>query len=746
MKKRNLTTLLLLLFLLTYFSTTLSAQIVRGVVKVEKSNGKVEPMPYASVYWLEGERVLESDDKGEFSFDRSRSKGAISLVATFVGHTQDTVIINGGELYAELLIKEGSQLEAARLVTSRQANYISKTTAVRTEVITAAGLCKMACCNLAESFENSASVTVGYSDAITGARQIRLLGLSGIYNQMLDENRPVMRGISAPFGLSYVPGQWLESIQIAKGPASVINGPEAISGQINLEHRKPTAEQPLFVNLFLSDVLRSEVNLASSLQLNNRWSTVTLAHFSHDPGNHDGNDDGFRDEPNATQFGLSNRWLYMDESGVQVRFGFKALKDERTGGQLSFDKSVPRSTDSWGTNIKNEGISGYLKVGVPLNEDNSQNIATVIDYSYYTFDSHFGLKEYNATQNSLFLNLIYQNEFDEKSRLSFGGNIFYDDIDEHLKDYYIGSFNSLYPGRKEGLYGLFGEYSFNDDEKFTLVAGVRGDYNSIYGWKVAPRLNIKYSFHDNLIFRALGGRGYRTPNVIADNLGILSTSRKVEGWQGLKAEDAWTVGANLTAYFPLGEEEASISLDYFRSDFVDQVVVDQEFDLGKISIYNLDGRSYTNTYQVDFNLEPIERFTMMATFRYTDAKITLAGQGLVDKPLTSKYKGVLNLQYATRMNIWTFDFTAQLNGPSRVPLFTGFDEYSPVHGIFFAQVTKKFKDVEIYVGGENLTNYRQERAIISADDPYSPEFNASMIWGPLMGRKFYIGLRYTLWK
>lgn len=731
--------------LLILFSGSLFAQTVSGVVKVKKSNGTHEPMPYASVYWLEKQKVLESDDQGRFSFDRQKSP-SVSLVATFVGYTQDTVILAQDQKNVELIIKEGAELDAARVVTKQQGNFISKTAPVKTEVISAAGLCKMACCNLAESFENSASVTVGYSDAITGARQIRLLGLSGIYTQMLDENRPVMRGIASPFGLSYVPGQWLESIQIAKGPSSVINGLEAISGQINLEHRKPTAEQPLFVNLFMSDALRAEANIASSLQLNSKWSTVTLAHFSTDAKDHDGNNDGFRDEPRSVQYNLSNRWLYMAENGMQIRFGFKALSDDRLAGQMGFTRETPRDLNSWGSNIINKGIDGYLKVGVPLNADNSKNIATVADYSYHKFDSYFGLKDYNANQNSVFVNVIYQNTVHENHHYSLGLSLNSDKIEEHLKDFYAGQYSNLPLGREESSVGAYGEYTFTQDEKITLVAGLRTDYNNIHGWLTAPRVNLKYSFTDKLIFRALGGRGFRSANVITDNLGILSTGRKIEKWDDLDIEDAWTYGANLTTFFPFGQEEASISFDYFRSDFNKQVIVDQEYDLSKISVYNLDGRSYTNTYQVDLNLEPIERFTILTTFRYTDAKTTLKGQGLVEKPLTSRYKGVLNLQYATRMNKWTFDFTAQLNGPARIPSFAGMGELSPVYGMLYAQVTRKMRDLEVYIGGENLTNYRQKFAILNVDNPYSQGFNASMIWGPLMGRKFYAGLRFTLWK
>ncbi|MFA6770540.1 MAG: TonB-dependent receptor, partial [Bacteroidales bacterium] len=354
-------------------------------------------------------------------------------------------------------------------------------------------------------------------------------------------------------------------------------------------------------------------------------------------------------------------------------------------------------------------------------------------------------KDYNATQNSFYTNLIYQNEVNENHKYSLGLNARADKVEEHLRDYFRRSFYDLYPGRNEGAVGGYGEYTYTNGEKVSVVTGFRLDYNNIHGWLPAPRINLKYAFDPRLIFRALGGRGFRSSYIVPDNMGILSTGRRIESWGNLDIEDAWTYGANLTGYFPLGFEDASLSFDYFRSDFNRQVVVDQEYDLSKISIYNLDGKSYTNTYQVDFSLEPIERLTMMATFRYTDAKTTLKGQGLVEKPLTSRYKGVFNIQYATRMNIWTFDFTAQLNGPSRIPDFAGGGE-SPVYPMLFAQITKKFRDLDVYVGVENLTNYKQENPIVDAQNPYSENFNASLIWGPLMGTRVHAGLRFTIWK
>ena len=191
-----------------------------------------------------------------------------------------------------------------------------------------------------------------------------------------------------------------------------------------------------------------------------------------------------------------------------------------------------------------------------------------------------------------------------------------------------------------------------------------------------------------------------------------------------------------------------------------------EYEIGKNSIwfYNLDGaRSWTDNFQLDFSMSPAERFTVSLTCRYTDAKIELRGRGLVERPMTSRFKGVLNLQYATRLNKWIFDFTASLNGSCRVydfmmdakdadgNLLYG-NGRTPVYPLLYAQVTRRFKGVDIYIGGENLTNFRQKYVVLGtrgADgfvNPRLQSFDASAVWGPIMGVRVYAGVRFTLWK
>jgi len=667
-------------------------------------------------------------------------------------------------------------------VSQQAGNFLSKGKDLRTEVISAAGLCKMACCNLAESFENSASVTVGYSDAVTGARQIRLLGLSGVYTQMLDETRPVMRGLASPFGLSYVPGQWLESIQIAKGSSSVINGVECLTGQINMEHRKPTDEKPLFINAAVMSDTKMDFNIASSLQMGYKWSTVILGHVSGNIVAHDMDDDDFMDEPKQLQFNLSNRWLYMADNGMQIRFGVRAIQDSRLGGQMLPEngKHVFYSRDSyiwnplekpadlvnpWGSDILNRSLNGYLKVGVPLNEENTQNMALVADYNYQDMDSYFGATKYIAGQHSALANLLYQNEINESHKFTLGLNGVYDRYNEDFRRIVIGQDVTDNGVTDLASAGVFGEYTYHYGETLSVIAGIRGDwFNHVSDGKskfrVSPRLTLKYMPIDEIVIRANGGRGLRYSTPLVDNIGVFSTGKQFEGqYNEHILEDAWTFGGNITYYLPFGASSNTyLSVDYFRTQFTQQMVVDYERYANQISFYALDGnRSFTDNIQLDFSVDPVERFNITATFRYTNAKIELAGKGLVEKPMTSRFKGVLNLQYATNLNKWIFDFTASLNGSCRVYDFMkdfkdedGNLMYkngrTPIYPMLFAQVTRRFKGWDVYVGAENLTNFRQKNAIIGADNPRQPSFDASCIWGPLMGIKAHIGFRFTLWK
>ena len=529
-----------------------------------------------------------------------------------------------------------------------------------------------------------------------------------------------------------------------------------------------------------------DFNIASSLQMGYKWSTVILGHVSGNYSLHDMNGDGLLDDPKMLQFNLSNRWLYMADNGVQVRFGVRALQDKRLGGQILrdadgkevlFDKDnfiLDRSkasgkVNAWGSDILNRSINGYLKVGVPLNESNSQNIALIADYSYQNMDSYFGATKYLAGQHSSFFNLLYQNEINESHKFTLGLNGTYDLYNEDfLRQVWTGGVVAEARNGRTDLAnaGVFGEYTFKSGDKFSSIVGLRGDWFYGQGFKVSPRITLKYMPIDEIVIRANGGRGLRYSTPLVDNIGVFSTGKTFVGaFDKHILEDAWTFGGNLTYYLPFGASSNTyLSIDYFRTQFAQQMVVDYEHQVNAINFYALNGkRSYTDNFQLDFSVDPVERFNITATFRYTNAKIELEGQGLVEKPMTSRFKGVLNLQYATRLSKWIFDFTASLNGSCRVYNFMEDlrgadgellykDGRTPIYPMLYAQVTRRFKGWDVYLGAENLTNFRQEQVLIGQMgndgfvNPRMPSFDASCIWGPLMGIKAHIGFRFTLWK
>lgn len=760
--------------------TFASSQNVIG--KVLDAQGK--PLPGASVYWADTSVGVATDLEGKFTLYRVKDNNA--LVATFLGYTNDTIRVEQKMREVEFRLAEGVVVDAV-VVEGGLGNYIRQDGLLKSENISFAGLCKMACCNLAESFENSASVTVGFSDAISGARQIKMLGLAGTYTQILDENRAIMRGLSAPYGLSYTPGMWLSSIQVSKGISSVTAGHEAITGQINLEHRKPTDEERFFLNLFLDSHLKPEFNISSAMPVtkDKRLSTVILAHGAYGTMNHDGNKDGYRDTPLARTGSVANRWLWQGKNGEQVRWGVKYLYDHRIGGQMGYNTKMHKDSyfdngaswrENWhtkkiyGSEVENQEAGAYFKIGMPVgeavydkenNEELRSNIAIVVDYDFFNESSYFGAdKEYFGRQHMTTANAMYAHYFTPRSSLISGISASSRWVKERLFDWVGGATptNLLTPNRNESEVGAYTEYTFNLKDKLSVVAGIRYDY-AFYFRKhlITPRAHVKWNITPTTILRGSVGLGHRPTDIITDNIGLLATGRavKVEMDSRDRMEKALTAGGSLSQSFStFAPNDLTISVDYFYTRLFNTVIVDQERDASNIYIYEMGGMSRTHTAQIDITWTPIKRFDIFATFRYTDSRYTINHNGapmFVERPLVGRYKALINLQYATNMRKWVFDLTAQLNGPARIPTQTGdmSDSYLSNGGkpypMLFAQVSRRIKKWEIYLGCENIIGFKQKEPIIMADDPYSTAFNSSLVWGPLTGQKVYVGVRFNLY-
>ena len=770
-------------------SVALAQRTITGKV-VDADNNS--PLIGASLYWKNTTAGTTTTTDGSFSI--RRVNGFETLVVDYLGYDIAEIEVGKEENSLDIRLKPSAvDIDEVVVEGQQRGNYAKSGGITRQEQISFAGLCKMACCSLAESFENSASVTVGYSDAISGARQIKMLGLAGTYTQILDENRPIMQGAGAAYGLSYTPGMWLNSIQVSKGVASVTAGHEAITGQINLEHRKPTDDERFFLNLYFDSELRPEINVSSAIPLlpDKSLSTVIMAHGSLDTAQHDMNGDGFSDMPKANQINVANKWLWQNADGIQLRWGWKVVNENRLGGQLGYKKDMYEDmvadpfTSLYGSKIHNRNINAYAKLGIPVGYERTftgdpadavqNNVAMILDYDNYLTDSYFGLNKVDVVENALRYNITYAHYFTQRSSLNAGASAYMRMMDNNYQQpaiaggapaeawSFIGKSTLVEPG-------LFAEYTYQIEDKFSLVVGLRGDYSMIEGdyyndakgkLLVTPRSHIRWSITPRTTLRASAGMGYRRQNLVTDNIWMMTTSRHIK-FAGLEddMEAAATFGGSLSQTFRLAQDDmATISFDYFRTQFFNTMVFDQETADNSILIYNSDGKSFTDNYQIDFNWTPFRGFDLFATFRYTNAKMTVERDGeqiLVERPLTSRYKGLINIQYAVRR--WVFDATAQLNGPVRLPELDGDlvkatenPNLSPIYPMFFAQVSYKISNLTLYLGCENIANYVQghkghgQAPILGSEAPFKEGFNSSAVWGPLMGRKFYIGLRLNLY-
>jgi outer membrane receptor for ferrienterochelin and colicin len=729
---------IILLIVPILFSSQLKSQAIRGTV-YEYGEPKPTPLPGVNIYWSGTQLGTVSDEDGQFSL--AAPEDAHMLIFSFIGYGNDTLHVHGDEGRIKHIMNQILTLGEVEVSTRSKTAYVSRMSAVNTTNITSGELTKAACCNLSESFETSASVDVSYSDAVTGAKQIEMLGLSGIYTQMMAENMPNLRGLATSFGLSYVPGSWMESIQVSKGASSVINGYESISGQINVEYKKPSTSERFFLNLFQNQMGRSELNFNTKIPVNKSLNTMLLGHVSHNNSTHDGNHDGFMDDPVYTQYNLFNRWDYKNKR-FDAQFGIKAMKENRNGGQLSFDKDKPRDTSNgYGVKLATDRYEAFLKTGYIFHKP-ATSLGIQQQFVYHHLNSFFGLQDYKAEQYSYYGNALFQSFIgNTKHTYTTGFSFIYDKFNEQLND---SVFN-----RTEKVPGVFYQYTYSDGHKMNLIAGLRADYHSIFGLFFTPRIHLRYSFTESFILRLSAGKGARSTNVLAENTSLLASSRRIVYRQTPQMEDAWNYGVNLSKHFELNNRELTVNLDLYRTEFINQVIVDRDSDINQISIYNLDGESYSNSAQIEANYEIIKGLDVTAAFRYNDVKMTFEN-ALLEKPLVNKYQSLINLSYVTNLKKWQFDFTSQFNGQTRLPSTISNpepyrrEETSPAYTILNAQVPKYFKKWNVYLGGENLTNFKQHHPIIAAEEPFSNYFDSSMIWGPISGIKIYAGLRFTV--
>lgn len=627
-------------------------------------------------------------------------------------------------------------------ITSRRAGTRRMGGAVNGVSIGREELFKAACCNLGESFTTNPSVDVNYSDAATGAKQIKLLGLSGTYVQMLTENLPNFRGAAAPYALDYVPGPWMKSIQVSKGSSSVRNGYESITGQIDVEYLKPDDDQGLTVNLFGNTMGRMEANADVNVHLDDQLSTEILTHYQNEWGHHDQNDDGFQDQPNVHQWNLQNRWKWRGDHYL-FHGGIGIIKEKREGGQTTHSSHLQApNTPLFTIGVETDRYEGYMKHAFIIDPERGTNIALMGNMSMQQMDANYGQKYYGVNEKTAYAQLLFETNFTEKHNLSAGVSLNHD----YLKEEVLVK-NREFATSKETTPGAYVQYTYNLDNKLTAMAGIRADHSNLYGTFVTPRFHVKYTPHEIVSLRLSVGKGYRTVHALAENNNLLASGRTLV-IDDLEQEAAWNYGISNSWLIPLFGKTLKLNAEYYHTHFNRQAVIDYDSDPTVIHISNLNGKSYSNTLQVDATYPVASGLELTAAWRLNDVKCTY-GNELKEKPLTSRYKGLVTASYKTPLGLWQFDATLQLNGGGRMPTpmsdgILSWDSRFHAYEQVSAQITRWFRHFSIYIGGENLTGFRQEQTIINAADPWSSTFDPTMIWGPVQGAMFYAGIRVNI--
>lgn len=711
------------------------SQTVKGMV----GNGaRHEPLIGATVLELGTQNGVITDVNGQFTLKLSNADAY--LVVSFTGFTTDTVQVDLDQMMHIKLEENLGELD--EVVVRASSTFMDNLESKHIEVITEAELTKAACCNLSESFETNASVDVSFTDAISGAKTIRMLGLDGRYVQINRENIPNVRGLSGRYGLSYVPGTWVQSIDVGKGAGSVVNGYESMTGQINVELKKPENSEKLYLNSYVNSFGRVELNANTAQKINDQWSTAILFHSNYFNNEIDNNNDGFMDLPKSRQLNLMNRYKFIKDN-IRSQIGFTLMRDEKAGGQNGFGFGDNfRSSNEYGFVNNTTRAEVFGKTGLLFPSKPYKGWGFIYSATYLDIDGGFGRYNYEGKETTLYANAIFQNIIGNSfHQYKTGASVLYDKFDEVYAD---SAFS-----RKEVVPGLFYEYTFVPNDRYTLLLGARTDFHNLYGTYFSPRLHTRYQFSENTTLRAAIGRGYRTPNAIVENSNILVSSRRLIIDDQPEPEVSWNMGGSLTTAIAIADKKLNLIADYFYTTFENQLIYDMDQSSSELHVYNLRGDSYAKSFQLEANYQFTDYLGFKAAYKYYDVRATINDE-LRPVPFNSRDRFFLNGSYSTKYDKWEVDATLQWFGSKRLPdtsdkpLDLQRPSRSPDFFLLNAQVSRGYRWGNIYVGSENLLGFTQDNPIIDTSNPFGNDFDASIVWAPIAGRMIYAGFRYKI--
>ena len=736
----------ILLFMFSW--SVKSQQLLSGQIKIQEFESKTL-IEGANLFWLNTSIGTISDKTGSFKIPMTPISN--QLVISYLGFKTDTLTITKPiRLFHTLLPDNNDALDEVTLTQRRKAIQKSYFESQNIIMVSSEELLKAACCNLSESFETNPSIDVNFADALTGTKQIKMLGLSSPYLLISEENIPMVRGASQIYGLTFTPGTWIQSIQITKGAGSVVNGFESIAGQINTEIQKPSSDAPIFINAYTSVNGRQEFNAHFNTKFNEKWSAGSYVHVNQRTQKFDKNADQFLDVPISKQINILNRWQYTDGSKGWVGFAsLRFLDDSKQTGSISFDPKVHKNTTSfWGSEIETKRLDASVKIGYVFPETTYKSFGFQSAYSNHDQDSYFGLRRYEIEHKSFFTNLLFNSIISNtKNKFKTGINFSFDEYNEQvdLIDYQ----------RRDEVVGAFFEYSYDSLDKLSLTAGIRIDSHNRLGTFITPRLHVRYNPWERSVLRASIGSGRKVANIFAENQKLFGTNRLIQVREnggsvyGLRPEKAWNYGLSFRQGFTLFEKLGDVTVDFYRTQFEDQVVVDWE-QASHIRFYNLEGSSYANSFQLEIDYVPFRNTALRLAYKNYQVKTTYGTQTL-QKPLQPKQRFFANFEYRLeneeKGSQWKADWTYHYVGEQRLPTNSrdGVGFLSKSYGLLNMQITRVFStQFEVYLGGENLGNYKQLNPIVGAENPFGTTFDTSLVYAPIFGKMFYAGLRFKL--
>ena len=743
-----------------HFITVLLCTLSLSLWSQEQLNGTIvdqtnSPIFGASIFWKNTTIGTTSEANGTFKIPLHENG---ILIISHVGYEEKKLTASDSKSLKKIILQPDNVLGEVILTTKKRNTTRSVSGTANTITMSSGELLKAACCNIAEAFETNPAIDVNFADAITGTKQIKMLGLTSPYILIAEENIPSVRGASQAYGLSFTPGTWVESIQVTKGAGSVVNGYESISGQINTELIKPLNDIPFFVNLYGSTDARFEANVHVNHKVSDKWSTSLFLHGNLRQNKNDMNHDNFLDSPIGDQINVMNRWQYTNlEKGVVSFLTLRYMKDNKQMGEVDFDKKTDKLKPTiWGSEINTEKVDLSAKVGYVFPDMPFQNMGLQVSYNYHKQDSYFGLNPYNIQHNSLYTNLIFGSIISNTmNNFSTGVSFTMDNYNEYV----AFSLNQNFD-RMDNSVGGFFEYTYNNTENLSFIAGLRVDYHNRMGVFMTPRFHLKYSPWSTGTFRLSAGRGKRLANIFAENQSFFASNRQfiIHNAQGdiygLDPEIAWNYGLSFSQDFNVLSKQGNITVDFYRTDFENQIIVDIDQNSHEVNFYNLDGKSFANSLQIDLNYNLVHNLNLRGAYKYYDIQ-TDYQSGRKERPLQSKHRLFANLEYETQTTekggSWKFDATYNWIGKQRLPntsqnaVENQLKPYTNPFSTVNAQITKVFSDrFEIYIGGENMTNYTQDRIILGADQPFGTDFDSSIVYAPIFGQMYYAGLRYKI--